>query len=234
MEQVLPSSKPRSRTGCLGQFFLVLLVLVGGLLVYAGLYPWAFFMGGSFHPSGGWQGWGRMKSRTAGDYLLYVQIGPAKHSRHSSGASLTSSTSLSGSAYLCTPKGERFDLTLGGGMPRDVYVNSLGKPITVYMSKREILPLGQTSRLRFTLQGHWEQGQLVADDHKTLSAAFLPGGTLRQQGSTVLPSQTEDIPVILHEGSYSEFNAACGAIRHCTNSTQIRRKDHLSDIGFSP
>jgi hypothetical protein len=148
-----------------------------------------------------------MKSQTARDYLLYVKIGPAKHHRHSS------STSLSGNAYLCTPRGERFDLTLGGGMPRDVYVNSLGKPITIYMSKREILPLGQTSRLRFTLQGHWEQGQLVADDHKTLSAAFLPDGTLRQQGSP-LPSQAEDIQVILHEGSYSEFNAACGAIRH--------------------
>jgi len=214
MAQIPQAPKPRSRVGCFGQLFLLILMLVAALFVYAGLYPWAFFMGGTFHPSGDWQGWGRMKSRTAGDYLLYVQIGPAKHSRHSSGASLTSSTSLSGNAYLCTPKGERFDLTLGGGMPRDVYVNSLGKAITIYMSKREILSLGQTSQLRFTLQGHWEQGQLVADDRKTLSAAFLPDGTLRQQGSTVLPSQTEDIPVILHGGSYSEFNAACDAIRH--------------------
>jgi hypothetical protein len=211
MEQIPQAPKPRSRVGCFRQLLLLTLVLVAALLVYAGLYPWAFFMGGSFHPSGGWQGWGRMKSQTAGDYLLYVNIGPAKHARHSSGTSLTSSTSLSGSAYLCTPKGERFDLTLGGGMPRDVYVNSLGKPITIYMSKREILPLGQTSRLRFALQGHWEQGQLVADDHKTLSAAFLPDGTLRQQGSTVLHSQLEDMQVILHEGSYSEFDTACRA-----------------------
>ncbi len=39
-------------------------ICVAVLLIYAALNPWAFFMGGSFHPLGYWEGWGLMKSKT--------------------------------------------------------------------------------------------------------------------------------------------------------------------------
>jgi len=60
-----------------------------------------------------------------------------------------------------------------------------------------------------TLDGHWENEQLVADDHNTLSVAFLPDGTLRPEKAYVSPAQTEDIQVTLREGSYFDFQAAC-------------------------
>jgi hypothetical protein len=68
--------KARSRLGCLGQLLMLALILVGVGLLYAILTPWAFFMGGNFHPLGSWAGWGLMKSKTAGDYVLF--LGPQR------------------------------------------------------------------------------------------------------------------------------------------------------------
>jgi len=188
------------------QLVVLVLIVLAVLVIFAALNPWAFFMGGNFHLLGYWQGWGPMHSKTAGNYLLYVRISPNMHTR----GTIIPATPVKGNAYLCTPKGERFYLNLGGSMPFGYYVNSLGKSINLYMYNwRETLPIGPDSRPSFKLYGRWGQGELIADDHKTLSAAFLPDGTLRPHGSPVLPSQTEDIQGTLHEGTYSEFKAAC-------------------------
>ncbi|MHB8411762.1 MAG: hypothetical protein ACYDDI_07410 [Candidatus Acidiferrales bacterium] len=198
-----------SRSGCLGQIFTLigLLIVVG--LIYAAFNPWAFFMGGNFHPLGYWQGWGRMHSKTAGDYFLYIDISPVTY-RHE----MLPAWDVKGNGYLCTPKGEQYHLHMGGDMPRKFYVNSLGQPIRLWMSNwRELLPIGQQTRPSFRLWGHWGTGELIADDHRSLSAAFLPDGTLRPHGSHVLPSQTEDMQVTLREGTYSEFEVACRTSR---------------------
>lgn len=194
------------RLGCFGQVAVIVLMLIGLGVLYAALNPWAFFMGGNFHLLGYWHGWGRMQSKTAGDHFLYVEIYPNMHSR----GTIVPATPVKGKAWLCTPKREQFYLTLGGGMPWGYYVNSLGKPINLYMSKWQTsIVFKPDNRPSFQLYGHWAQGELIADDHKTLSAAFLPDGTLRPQGSRVFPSEYEDTQVTLHEGSYSEFKAAC-------------------------
>jgi len=91
---------------CLG-FGLVL------LLMQIAMYPWAFFLGGHFHPLGLWRGWGRMHSRTAGDYFLYVEIHPTSY-----GHTMYPAWDLAGTARLCTPKREYFVLRLNGGMPQ--------------------------------------------------------------------------------------------------------------------
>jgi hypothetical protein len=44
--------------------------------------PWAFYMGGQFHIIPQWIGWGRMHSNFAGDYILYVQLSPARPSKY--------------------------------------------------------------------------------------------------------------------------------------------------------
>jgi hypothetical protein len=202
--------RPRFRLGCLGQMFtlIVLLIVVG--LIYAALNPWAFFLGGNFHPLGYWQGWGRMHSKTAGDYFLYINISPVTYKHE-----MLPVWDVKGNSYLCTPKREIFHLHLGGDMPRKFYVNSLGQPIRLWMSNwRELLPVSQQPRPSFRLWGHWATGELIADDHKTLSTAFFPDGTLRPHGSYPKPSQTEDIQVTMHEGSYSQFKSACRESRH--------------------
>lgn len=197
----------RLRLGCMGQIVLLSLLLVFVGALYVALNPWAFFMGGNFHPLGYWHGYGRMHSRTAGDYFLFLQIYPNMHNR----GAIIPGNPIKGDAYLCTPKGERFYLTMGGGMPWGYYVNTLGKPIHLYMSRPS--PILADTRPSLKFSGQWGQGELSADDHKSLSMAFLPDGTLRPKGSRVLPEQTEDIQVTLREGSYSEFKVACAAHR---------------------
>lgn len=192
------------------QLLLLILVALAALAVFAAVTPWAFFMGGNFHPLGFWQGWGVMKSKTAGDYILYVRISP-----RSGRGDLIPAWDVKGTGDLCTPKSERFQLHLGGDMPRKFYINSLGQPINLWMSNwRVVLPIGQENRPSFKLSGHWTNSAIVADDRGSLSAAFLPDGTLRPHGSYPLPSQREDIPVTLREGTYSEWEAACRAPGH--------------------
>jgi hypothetical protein len=99
-------ARPRQRFQLRGWWQLpaLALICVAVGLLYVALFPWAFFMGGKFHPLPYWHGWGRLHSRTAGDYLLYVSIYPETRST----GALMPSTPVKGDAYLCTPKGERF------------------------------------------------------------------------------------------------------------------------------
>lgn len=199
--------RPKPRFSGKKQWFIVLLLLIAVGVMYAALNPWAFFMGGDFHPFGYWEGWGRMHSNTAGDYFLYVMIYPSMRR----GSSIVPAEAVKGNARLCTPKGESFYLNLGGGMPWGYYVNSLGKSIHIYMYRyRTFSP---DDRPSFELYGKWGQGELIADDRKTISKAFLPDGTLRPNGSRFMPAEAEDIQVTLHEGSYSEWKAACATAR---------------------
>jgi hypothetical protein len=74
MSGQLPKRPRRPLSGAT-QWIVLLLALIFAVAVYVGLYPWAFFMGGNFHPLGFWRGWGHMPSAT-GDFLLYVEISP--------------------------------------------------------------------------------------------------------------------------------------------------------------
>lgn len=199
--------KSKARFSGKKQWFIVLLLLIVVGCLYVAPNPWAFFLGGNFHPLGYWQGWGRMHSTTAGDYFLYVYIYPNRHTK----GQIVPGDAVNGNARLCTPHGESYYLNLGGGMPWGYYVNSLGKSIHIYMYHyRTFTP---DDRPRFELFGNWGTGQLVADDHRTLSKAFLPNGTLRPNGSPFLPAQADAIQVTLHEGSYSQWKAACSTAR---------------------
>jgi Zn-dependent protease with chaperone function len=169
-------NRPKARFRGKTQWFIVLVLFIAVGVLYVALNPWAFFLGGHFHPFGFWQGWGRMHSTTAGDYFLYVYIYPNMHTK----GMIVPGDAVKGNARLCTPKGETYYLNLGGGMPFGYYVNSLGKPIHIYMYKyRTFSP---DDRPSLDLFGKWGSGELIADDHKTLAKAFLPNGTLRPEG----------------------------------------------------
>ena len=167
------------RLGCFGQVVFIVVLMVALGILYVALNPWAFFMGGNLHPLGYWRGWGRMQSKTAGDHFLYVEIYPNMRTR----STIVPGVPVTGKAWICRPKGEQFYLTLGGGMPFGYYVNTLGKPINLYMSKWQgSVVFKPDNRPSFKLYGHWDQRELIADDHKTLSAAFLPDGTFEAAG----------------------------------------------------
>jgi hypothetical protein len=198
-----PNRQPGGRAKPL--FSILVVVLLAGV-VYVGLTPWAFFMGGHFHPLGYWAGWGRMHSKTAGDYFLYVQISPQPRPMEK----IVPHTFVKGFAHLCTPKGERYYLKLSGSMSPHIYLNTVGQPIDLNLHNwRDALIIGQEQRPAFYLWGQWGPGDLVADDRQTLSKAFLPDGALRPATSRILPAELEDTQLTLHEGTYSQWEAAC-------------------------
>ncbi|MGE5321969.1 MAG: hypothetical protein ACM3SW_03870, partial [Actinomycetota bacterium] len=96
---------------------LLILLAIVGVGLPALLTPWGFFMGGRFHVIPTWQGVGRMhSSRAGGDYVLYLwfspKVGRTLGPRH-----------VTGNGFLCTPRGEKFYLSVGGDFQKDMWLD---------------------------------------------------------------------------------------------------------------
>jgi hypothetical protein len=96
-------------------------------------------------------------------------------------------------------------------MPRHFGINSVGKPIHLYMFywPRFYPQFHLERRPRINLYGTWGDSELLMDDHKSLLSAFLPDGTLYTGPVRDQPLGKEEIHVTLREGSYSDFDSAC-------------------------
>ena len=210
---ILPQQPQQSRMGCLTRLILVL-VLVGAVMAGATYLfsPWAFYMGGGFHWIPSWSGWGRLHSNAAGgDYAIYVWLWP-DHGKFRQLAY------IQGRAMVCTPRGERFNLKLGGdfarpdGGWRGHDLN--GKSASFYMFNRTTSHIlaGGSARPELELRGHWQNPDLVLDDHSSLQRNFDRDARLR--GSlTGVPYLGEVSTVTLREGGKSDFDAACAAVK---------------------
>jgi hypothetical protein len=202
-------SRPRKSGLGLGGLVLVLL-LVGGVVVavIAIGAPWGFFMGGHFHAIPMWQGVGRIDSnRAGGGYAVYVWFWP-DHGR------LRNLGYVQGNAMVCTPRGEKFFLTLGGTLEKPTGADTNGKRISLYMFNRSVKKqfAGADRRPELELRGKWSNPDLVLDDHGSLARNFDPDGKLYATGAS-RPYVEEVLPVTLLAGDKSEFDAACAAVK---------------------
>jgi len=203
-----PQSK--SRQGCLGCLGKMALYFVLGtvliLAITAAFKPWGFFLGGNFHIIPSWQGWGTLHAKS-GNYVLQVNMNTNIKGRRSS--------DLRGAALLCTPRGERFRLTLTGNMRKHLNLSTDGEAIHLGMS---YLPYGSSfsgdGRPSLELRGHWQNPNLVADDNGSISRAFEPDGRVYHGHDRNRPYASEIVPITLTQGSSSDFEAACAAARH--------------------
>ncbi|HET9285542.1 MAG TPA: hypothetical protein VFR24_26625 [Candidatus Angelobacter sp.] len=199
----------KSGLGCLMQIVLVLVVCgVLMMAVTALLTPWAFYMGGRFHLLPYWQGWGRLHSNSAGgDYAVYIYIYPK------TGRGL-GTTHLTGNALLCTPRGEKFSLRLGGDFQKGTRRDTNGRTASFYMSPYTLKSqfTSQYQRPELELRGRWSNPDLVLDDHGSIARNFTSDAQVRTSLNGV-PYMKEVSPVTLHEGSKSEFEAACSAVK---------------------
>jgi len=205
-----PMRARKPRLGCLGS--LVAFFALGTLallLIYAVFVPWAFFLGGRFHVLAYWQGWGRLHSKTSGDYVLFVRFYPTPGGAHSPG------NWVRGVAYLCTPRGEHFQLRLGGGMGKHLKLSTDGEAMHLYMYNRPWFYAFSPAddRPGLDLHGRWQNPNLVMDDGGSISRAFLPDGQAYLGPKRSQPATRETLQVTLTEGSYSEFESACQAPR---------------------
>ena len=205
----LPPGMPmrrKSGPGCLVQVLGALaLGAVVMLAVYALIAPWAFYMGGHFHLNPQWTGWGRMHSKLAGDFILYVQISPGKASSH-----YRAVPHISGQGYLCTPRGDRYRLRLGGDFGKASGVDLQGKTASLYMNNYTAFSSSTAPSLEF--RGRWNNPDLVLDDQGSLTRAFDPGGAL-VTNHHMRPYVQEVVPLTLHEGNWSDYESACSAMK---------------------
>lgn len=211
------AARPKPRRGCFGCLWQTLwqctLVLAAGAVLVIALtglsYPWAFYLGGKFHIIPYWQGWGKLHAKS-GDYVLFVQFEPTPR-----GSRMYLASNLTGYGRLCSPRGEDFRLHLGGSMRPHLSLSTDGEAINLYMS---YWPLwyGQfigERRPSIEVRGHWKNPDLVMDDQGSIFRAFLPDGTVYRGHDPSHPYNGEIVPVTLVNGSYSEFKAACAAVK---------------------
>jgi hypothetical protein len=197
--------------GCLGCLWHVGVILVLATIAYLatiGVFaPWAFYLGGKFHITPYWQGWGRLHAKS-GDYLLFVRIQPT-----SKGSKMYLETNLSGTAHLCTARGENIPLKLGGGMPKHLKLSTDGEAIHLGMgywpwNAQFVADHSPTLQLR----GHWQNPNLVMDDQGSIAKAFQPDGTVYRSHDRNRAYSPEVVPVTFVEGGYGTFSAACTAM----------------------
>lgn len=177
--------------------------------ITAVFYPWAFYLGGKFHFVPMWYGWGKEHTKN-GDYLVWVQFEPTPR-----GSGMYLESNLTGQAYVCTPRGERLPMHLGGGMPRHLHLSTNGESIHLYM---DYWPLWtgefiNDHRPNLQFRGHWQNPNIVMDDHGSIANAFEPDGTVYRGHSPTRPYSTVGVPITLVEGPRSDFDRACAAMR---------------------
>jgi hypothetical protein len=177
----------------------ILIILVIGVPIFFGivalLAPWNFYYGGHFHASASWQGIGTLHSDAAGgDYTMWIRLSPTIPGYRKS--------PLRGVAYLCTPHGERFSLTLGGLMPRNHGTDLTGVPLHLYMNNHHLFwSLNGDDRPNLNLYGSFGDSVLNMEDRGGLAHAFGPDGKLLPRQGASRPSKAENIKVTFKESS---------------------------------
>ena len=207
--------------GCLGKLFLYLvgLLVLGSLLLLAldaVFMPWSFYMGGRFHPIPMWRGWGQMHSASGRDYVLYVWFEPYHRSGRRGVSFSSSGPEVTGWGTLCTPRGESYAVRVAGYLERRMGSSTDGKRMEMRVYRRPWYYsfVGKwDDRPRLELHGAWHNPDLVLYDHGSLDRAFNADATLRPPNSGVWKPGEQGVQVTLHEGSKSEFEAACQEIR---------------------
>lgn len=117
---------------------------------------------------------------------------------------------LKGTAILCTPRGEKFNLRFGGDMPRSHGTDLRGVPIHLYLHSWS--PRAQftgDTRPHLDLYGAFGDSQLTFEDRGSLARAFRPDGTLHEPRDKNRPWQQESAHVVLQEDSSWAFNPSC-------------------------
>lgn len=198
----------RSRTGCFGNLVRLVVVFAlcgaGVLVTVAVLAPWAYYLGGTFHFLPYWQGWGTMKAKSGGEYVVFMSMQPGSPTR-------LGSAYLNGDGYICTPRHERIRLKMNALMGRNLGRNTEGQAISVHMYNRALSRVvNPVSRPSIDLRGHWSGNSIQMTDGGSIYRGFLADGSVNHGR---LPAGLDTLSVAINGGTMSGFNAACGGMK---------------------
>jgi hypothetical protein len=203
------SAQPARRGNWGFGHLILLLLLIGAVVgaVFAYAYPWAFYLGGKFHVLPWWEGVGKAHARS-GDYVFYVWIAPETRD-----VKTYLETNLTGSAEVCTPRGEDIVLTLGGGMRRHLGKSTDGEKIGLYVHRLTIPSSAIHHEPSLQFSGHWQNPQLVMDDGGSIGEAFGPDGRVLYGKDKSRTHSSEVVSITFSAGSNADYKAACAAMR---------------------
>jgi hypothetical protein len=214
MEKLAPQMPRRPRFGCLGCLGRVFAALVLGVVllfaITAVFAPWGYYLGGHFRPWPVWQGWGTIHA-APGDYVVFMEMFPTSSGIHTT----LSGPSVKGSGMLCSPHGEKYNLRLSGGFSKKgIGIQTDGQPFSISLSEPlNFLAANRDTRLSVGFHGAWKNPDLVLDDRGSIARYFNPDGTLYSGDPRKHPAPGQPLMLTLHEGSRSDFNAACAAAK---------------------
>jgi hypothetical protein len=123
---------------------------------------------------------------------------------------------LSGTAQLCTPRGELFRSlhVTASFSSKNFGLNSNNQPVTIHIYNYGLS--GQVNadyRPEFDLYGSWQNSDLVLEDHGSLAKAFLPDGDVYVGSPANQPAAGTNLSITLVPGSPAQFKAACQSLK---------------------
>jgi hypothetical protein len=174
------------------------------LLLFFGLYPWAFNIGGRFTPWTVWSGYGKLQASTGAAYGLYVRFWLKPYRGPGPGSN------LQGTAVLCTPQGISYSYRLSGEI-KNAWSTTEGKTTHLYLH----VPDADKQKLLsgFELHGVWQNGELVVDDKGSMRRSFRLDGSAAGEGSVTVSPSSEHAAVTLAYGTQEQAQALCRALR---------------------
>ena len=168
--------RTRRGLGCLPTLALLALAIAAVMWLAASVMgPWVYTVGGRHRWLPIWEGVGDVAG-PGGTYRLYVWFAPWR-----SRTRYRPEAAVEGYSTLCTPRGERFNLTLRGGAPSRPWLHMDDQPFHFRVWRRPpgggvTADLVGPPRLEFA--GRWQGPNLVMDDQGSVGRAFNPDATL--------------------------------------------------------
>jgi hypothetical protein len=208
MSQPVPVAPRKSRLGCVAQFWLVIGAAFLFLLAFQAIFmPWAYYLGGHFHYLPEWDGMGTAHAADGRDYIIFVSIYP--NVRHPG----RYDTSLQGTGYVCTPKGEKIQLKASASMDKHLGMDTQGKKIRIGMHRTGTLASVVNSDYRPSIEfdGIWRRDEIAVDDRGSLGRAFEPDGSVYTGHS---PKRGPSFPAVqftIRAATSREFDKACSS-----------------------
>jgi hypothetical protein len=194
----------KPRRGCLAgllQGLVVLVVLAGAgwIALNWALYPWIYLVGGKHRVLPLWAGVG-VADTPSGRYSIYVSFFPT-----SRGSRVFPGVAVTGTGYICSPNGDRYNAQVRGGANGRLWSKMDGHSFYLEVYHRPILWSFsgdyRTWRPRLRFNGVWSGPNLQMSDDGSLRSAFLADGSLNTRSPT-WHDKTGAVPVTFVETNW--------------------------------
>lgn len=206
---VPPKVAPKkSRLGCVASFWLIVGVACLAMLGFQALVaPWGFYLGGKFHWWPAWSGMGTAHAANGRDYLFFLTISP--DTRHPG----RYKSALKGTAFVCTPKGEKIYLTASAYMDKHLDRNTLGEAIEIQMHRAQTFSnmISTDTRPSVQFSGVWGPDEIPVDDKNSLGRAFGPDGSVYAGHSPTRGPSFPPVKFTFRAATSREFEKACSS-----------------------